>query len=466
MRPLLLVVDDEPNMLWLFEQSIGQRYRIRGARSASEARRELRRALPDLVLLDLRLPDADGLVLLTELRNAHPHLPVIVMTAYASVQTAVEAMKLGACTYLSKPFTLQELQSAIQEALAGARAGGAHAYPVAAAGAGRADILGNSPATVALRETVARIAPTDAHVLIQGESGAGKEVVARAIHALSRRAGGPFVAVNCAALPEQLLESELFGHEKGAFTGATANRTGLFEQAHRGTLLLDEIGDMPLPLQAKLLRVIEEKVVCPLGSSRCRPVDVRILAATHRDLLREVRRGAFREDLYFRLAVVPVRVPSLRERPEDIPVLARHFLREFSSRYRKMFRDLDPAALAALMSYPWPGNVRELRNLMEQVAVLWDGDRVELRHLPDTFRPQGSGVTAGENVPLPRLSKRVRTEFERERILEALRLHGGNRTRAALHLGLSRRALQIKLRTLREAGLLPADLPPDAAKDG
>lgn len=429
----MLVVDDEPNMAWLFTQSFGAEFRVEGARDGAAALAHLERQEADVVLLDLCMPGMDGLAVLKELRRRWPDLPVIMMTAHATVKTAVDAIKAGAADYVMKPFDLEELRRVIGKAApAGAES------PVRPAG-----MIGESPAMVEVYRKIGRVAATSAPVLIQGETGTGKELVARAIHAAGSRAAGPFVAFNCAAVPENLLESELFGYEKGAFTGAQARKPGRFELANGGTLLLDEVGDMPLALQAKLLRALEARAVEPLGSVRPVEVDLRVLAATHRDLRAMVAAGTFREDLYFRLAVVPLSLPPLRERHGDVPLLAHHLLRTFAERHGKGFSGFAPAALAALEAYAWPGNIRELRNLVEQVVVLWDGGLVEPEHLPD-WLPSAAGVGGKGSGTL----RALKAGYEQERILAALKETGGNRTRAAERLGISRRALQLKLKAL------------------
>jgi DNA-binding NtrC family response regulator len=445
--PRLLVVDDEPNMAWLFEQSFGREFHVTKAHSGMEAIATLAGAPADLVMLDLMMPGMDGIATLKEIKRRHPDLPVVMMTAYATVKTAVEAIKTGAVDYVTKPFDLEEVRRILGSALPPS--------PTAETVRRPASILGDSAAMQEVFRKIARVAPTGASVLVLGETGTGKELVARAIHAASPRAPRPFVAVNCAALPEHLLESELFGHEKGAFTGAQARRPGRFELADGGTLLLDEVGDMPLALQAKLLRVLESRQVEPLGSTKSLQVDLRVLASTHRDLRELVKQGTFREDLYFRLAVVPVTLPPLRERKGDIPLLANHLLRTFAEQHGKEFGSFSDQALQVLEAYRWPGNVRELRNLMEQVAVLWDGGRVEVGDLPEYLT--AAARDAHGAAPPPSLKEEVRllkADREQERILAALREVGGNRTQAARLLGITRRALQLKLKTLD----LPSDL--------
>jgi len=438
----LLVIDDEPNMAWLFEQSFGREFRVLAAHSGPEAFRALEGTGADLAMCDLCMPGMDGLAVLREIKRRWPDLPVVMMTAYATVKTAVEAIKAGAADYVMKPFDLDELRRVMEKAL-----------PPAVSDPGQwrpAGMLGESPAMLDVFRKVQRVAHTDACALILGETGTGKELVARAIHEGSTRGARPFVAFNCAAVPENLLESELFGYEKGAFTGAQARKPGRFELAAGGTILLDEVGDMPLGLQAKLLRVLENRTVEPLGAVRPVPVDLRVLASTHRDLREMVRAGTFREDLYFRLAVVPISLPPLRERHGDVPLLAGHLLRQFAEKHGKAFHGFSPEAMGALEAHAWPGNVRELRNLVEQVVVLWDGPTVELEHLPElpgaVTVVGGSAVGAGLKGEVSRL----KADYEWERISAALAEVGGNRTRAAALLGISRRALQLKLKAMEQ----------------
>lgn len=433
----LLIVDDEPNMAWLFEQTFGREFQVVAARSGAEALARLEQEGADLIMLDLCMPGMDGMAVLKEVKRRWPAIPVVMMTAYATVKTAVEAIKAGAADYVLKPFDLDELRRVMTGALP-------PSAPSAVGAPRPAGMLGESPAMLEVFRKIARIAPTDACVLILGETGTGKELVARAIHAASSRAARPFVAFNCAAVPENLLESELFGYEKGAFTDARVRKPGRFELANGGTLLLDEVGDMPLSLQAKLLRVLESRAVEPLGAIRQVAVDVRVLAATHRDLREMVRQGKFREDLYFRLAVVPIGLPPLRERPGDVAVLASHLLRTFAEKHGKAFTGFSPRALGALEGHSWPGNVRELRNLVEQVVVLWDGPVVEAEHLPEWGAAAGGGRIAAGSL------KEMKAGYEQQRIEEALRACEGNRTQAAKVLGISRRALQMKLKALED----------------
>ncbi|MGE5560428.1 MAG: sigma-54-dependent transcriptional regulator [Chloroflexota bacterium] len=447
-RPRVLVVDDEPNMTWLFEQAFGQDHAVIGARDRDEAVRALRQRGADIVFLDLRLPGIDGMGILKEIKQLMPDLPVIMMTAHGTVKNAVDAMKAGAFDYVTKPFDLDEVRLIAANAM---RLGSLtrEVEQLRAALAERSGLdsfQAVSPKMLEVLRIIERVAPTDASVLISGESGTGKELAARAIHQVSPRRDGPFLPVNCAALPDALLESELFGYEKGAFTGATAAKPGRFELAGGGTLLLDEVGDMSLGTQAKLLRVLEERQIERLGGTRRITVDVRIVAATNRPLTELVQRGQFREDLYYRLAVIPIQMPPLRERPEDVPVLANQFLRGFAQRHGRPVRGFAADALARLQRYDWPGNVRELRNLVEQMVILADGEIIGVNHLPPFIAtPGGAAAAAGGGALRARLGA-LQEQLEADLIRDALARCGGNRTRAAEQLGISRRSLQMKIK--------------------
>jgi two-component system response regulator GlrR len=365
----LLVVDDDPDMLRLISMRlVSAGYQVTAVTSAETALTQLEIEHPQLVLSDVRLPGRDGLALFDEIRKRHPSLPVILLTAHGTIPDAVEATARGVFTYLTKPYDARELLDKIGQALAL----GAPASTPAKSGdeSWRAEIVSRSNRMAELLAEARMVAKSDASVLLRGDSGAGKELLARAIHKASARADKPFVAVNCGAIPEALLESELFGHMKGAFTDAHANHKGLFQQADGGTLLLDEIGDMPPALQVKLLRVLQERAVRPLGASQSIEVDVRIVSATHRDLDAAMEAGQFREDLYYRLNVVTLTLPPLSARREDIPLLANHFLQRLSTKYGKRLSGFAPEALKALTTAAWPGNVRQLFNVVEQVCAL------------------------------------------------------------------------------------------------
>ncbi len=430
----VLVVDDEASSRDLYAHVLREAgYDVACAASAEEALEALCSRPPDMVVSDVRMPGASGIELLREARRSLAELPFLLVTAYSNVRDAVTSLKLGAVDYLEKPVDLDELLAAVSDALGpGAGPGPADVPPESLGG-----IVAESPAMKALLRDAYRVAASDATVLLTGESGTGKDVLAGFIHRNSPRRSARFVAINCAAIPAAVLTSELFGHEKGAFTGADAPRAGHFREARGGTIFLDEIGEMQPGVQATLLRVIETKTVTPLGSSREEPVDFRLIAATNADLAEAVAGGRFREDLYYRLNVIHLELPPLRERPEDIEPLCRRFLRESGPGKR-----LSPAAARLLRTYRWPGNVRELRNAIERSSLLTNSEVILPEHLPPAIRQaaQEGGEPAG---PAP-----VRTlrESERDAIERALRETGGNRTRAARLLGMSRRALIYKIK--------------------
>jgi len=443
----ILLVEDEPaqrRLLADFLQSLG--YQVEEAASAGQAVERLGSGGMDLILLDVRLPDQSGLDLLGTLRQQHPQIPVVVMTAYGDLRQAVSAIKQGAADYLAKPLDLDELAAVVADALADRTPPKASGQPVLAdegAAARLKELLPGlvceSPAMRRVLQTVAVVAPSDVPVLITGPTGSGKEMIAQLIHRASARSAGPLIAANCAGLPETLLESELFGHTKGAFTGADQSRTGLFRAAEGGTLFLDEIGELPLHLQPKLLRALETGQIMPVGSDRPVQVDIRLVAATNRNLAEEVQAGRFREDLYYRLNVIELALPPLVERPEDILPLARQFAQEFAGATVRF----SPQAMECLLAYCWPGNVRQLRNAVHRACLLCRGDVILPEHLP----PQVSALTqqAEQSPPAGRLS-----QLERAAILAALQECGGNRTQAAKKLGISRRTLIYKLRSLQE----------------
>jgi len=412
-----------------------------------------------MLVTDFRLPGMNGLQLLAQAREKHPQLPVVVMTAYADTQWAVQALKGGARDFLIKPFMPQQLLEVIARH---------HPSPPAAKTGADGEIIASDPAILAVKNRCERVAGTGATVLLTGESGVGKDVFAKQIHQLSGRNSKPYVAINCAAIPDNLLESTLFGYEKGAFTGATKAQPGKFEQANGGTLFLDEIGEMPLELQAKLLRVLQDQVVERLGSLRSVNCDVRIVAATNQDLQQRVKDGKFREDLYFRLAVFPIRIPPLRERQQDILPLAEHFLVRYGRTMSRQGLKLSAQSKQALQSYPWPGNVRELENAMQRALLLSDGDLIE----PNDIELHGSAPSIGAGSPTGNLSAggtplayssdtesttsgaQDMDSIEREHILKVLKQVGGNRKEAVNILGLSERALRYKLKAYKEAGFL------------
>jgi two-component system NtrC family response regulator len=446
MEPLrILVVDDESSQ----RELIGGFLRKQGhevflAGSGAEALARVRETRVDLVLSDFRMPGMSGIELLRAVKAVNPEIPFILVTAYGTVEAAVQAMQEGAADYLTKPLDLEELllrigrvseQVRLQSAVRDLQAHLVERHRLEG-------IIGESGRMQEVLALVRQVAPSDATVLIRGESGTGKELIARAIHFNSPRAGGPLVTLNCAALPEQLLESELFGHEKGAFTGAVAQRKGRFEMADGGSIFLDEIGDLSPALQVKLLRVLQERRFERLGGNRTLTVNVRILAATHRDLEQAMRSGTFREDLYYRLNVVTVQIPPLRERRADIPALLDHFLRKFAEKNRREVAGLTAAARDALLRYEYPGNVRELENLIERAVLLCRGRVIDVEDLPVTVRPGERIPTEAEARHLPDLLAGI----ERQAIRAALLRHGWVQTQAAEELGISERVLRYKMK--------------------
>jgi two-component system response regulator GlrR len=416
----LLVVDDDADMLRLLSMRLqAAGYRVSTAASAESALAQLDRERPQLVISDVRLPGRDGLALFDEVHSRHPSLPVILLTAHGTIPDAVEATRRGVFTYLTKPYDSKELLERIAQALALGAPAAAAAQPDAA---WRAGIVSRSARMADLLAEAHMMARSDASILLRGDSGTGKEMLARAIHRASARAARPFIAVNCGAIPETLLESELFGHMKGAFTDAVANHKGLFQAADGGTLLLDEIGDMPPALQVKLLRVLQERAVRPVGSSQSHAVDVRIISATHRDLEAAMAAGQFREDLYYRLNVVTLTLPTLAERREDIPLLANHFLEKLAAKYGRGLSGFAPEAAKALIAAPWPGNVRQLYNVVEQVCALSTTPLVPLALVQRALRiPSLQVQTYAE----------AKRRFEREYLVGLLKLTDGNVADAA-----------------------------------
>jgi two-component system response regulator HydG len=438
----ILIVDDEAAVRAFVQQALADpEYDVHAVATASDALDLARREIFDLVITDLMMAPLSGMDLLRAIKETSPETEVLMMTAYGTIETAVQAMKLGACDYITKPFPVDELRLRVAHVLERKRLQRENRWlrEELFQHFGIENLVGQSPPFLHVLEKVRRVAPTEATVLLTGETGTGKDVIARAIHLLSRRASRPFIAVNCAALPEQLLESELFGHVKGAFTGAVANRRGLIEEAAGGTFFLDEIGSIPPSIQAKLLRVLEQKTIRRLGENREIPIDVRLIAATNRDLQDALRRGEFREDLYYRLNVVAIHLPPLRARREDIPLLAHHFLRQFCQRDCKAIRGFREDALAALMTYTFPGNVRELRHIIEQAVALSTGPWITLADLPAHVR------TAAHAPHEPEIET-VLNQVERDLILQALQRNQGHLERTARDLGMSRVTLWRKMK--------------------
>ena len=449
LRSILIADDEEPIRHVLTVLLADQGYFVRAVKDGHEALRELAARDYDALVTDVRMPKLDGLALVRAAQQASPETTIIVMSAYGSHEVAIEAMKAGAYDYLGKPFRPDEVLLVLRKAEERERLRAANRWlrREIEASRGQAGIIAESPAMKEVLRVVSKVAPAKTTVLVTGESGTGKELVARAIHELSPRKGGPFVAVNCGAIPDQLIESELFGHAKGAFTGAQSAKRGLFEEADSGTLLLDEIGELPLQLQPTLLRALQEGEIRRVGDARSITVDVRVLAATNRELSQEVSQGKFREDLFYRLNVVAVKLPALRDRPEELPLLAERFIAQHASRMGIPRKDLSSEALSLLQEWRWPGNVRELENALERALVLSEGDQIEPDALPEEIR--GARKASGP-PPTPQegdLSvKRAQRALEADLIRRALERTGGNRSRAAELLELSPRALLYKIR--------------------
>jgi DNA-binding NtrC family response regulator len=462
----ILVVDDEPNARTALAEILkGEGYAVETAGDGFKAIARMAEFAPDLVLTDLKMPGLDGVELMKKVKEQDPELPVVVMTAFGAVETAVSAMRAGAADYLQKPLNSDELLIVLERALertklrretAELRSQLRERYSFE-------NIVGSSPEMQQVFKSVAQVAPSRATVLISGDSGTGKELVAAAIHHRSPRAPGPFVRLHCAALAETLLESELFGHERGAFTGADRKREGRFEQANGGTLFLDEIGEISLATQVKLLRVLQEREFERVGGNQTIRVDVRVIAATNRDLKEMVAAGRFREDLYYRLNVINLTLPSLRQRASDIPALAIHFLKRYAEENGKNVSTISDAALALLANHSWPGNVRELENVIERAVVLAESDALEPQHLPPEF------VAASRRGGAPQIPGATMDEIERYAIMKTLESAGGSTGRAAETLGISVRKIQYKL---QEYGAAPkshvpavAESAPDSSPD-
>ncbi len=466
----LLIVDDQAPMRRVLSSVLEEDgHEVVAAGGVAEARRALATGLFDLVITDQKMPDGEGLDLLEKVHETDPVLPVVVLTAFATVELAVDAMRRGAFDFITKPFVPTQVRSVVARATERVELLRENArLRREVRDQATAEMVGASGALAGVRDLIERVGPTDATVLVTGETGTGKELVARAVHSASPRRQRPFVAVNCAAFAETLLDSELFGHEKGAFTGADRSRPGVFEAAHRGTLFLDEAGEMPLALQAKLLRVLMDGSVVRVGSTEPRTVDVRIVVATHRDLEQRVRDGTFRQDLYYRIAVVPIHVPPLRERPEDVPPLVEHFLRQVAKELKVRPRTVTPEALARLTRYPLPGNARELRNLVERATILARGETIGVDDLPDllagtplaedTGRAEAGGARgAGALDPVERLVgalpervdlRELLERIERRLLEQMLAEADGVQAEAARRLGISRSDMSYKVRRL------------------
>ena len=445
----ILIIDDEENMRHMLSVMLTrQGYRVDQAGNGAEGLARLATNAYDFILCDIRMPEMDGKAFLLGALEQHVSAPIIMMSAYGSVETAIECMKLGAYDFISKPFKKDEIIMVLKKAEERERlkAENIHLREVAAGQFSYSGILSSNAAMQELFGQIKRVTDLKTTILILGESGTGKELVARALHQNGRRSGHPFVAVNCGAIPENLLESELFGHVRGAFTDASSDKAGFFEQADGGTLFLDEIGEMPLPLQVKLLRVLQEGEIKRVGGAVSKKVDVRVISATSRDLSADVVSGRFREDLYFRLNVFCLQLPSLRERVEDIPLLAEHFLKRYGGDTDRQSLRIEPETMRSLMAHRWPGNIRELENAIERACILCDGGRITPSCLPSSIRlqdePRPAESTGEENLSI----KKAEDAIERELIRKALAKTSGNRTQAAKILEISHRSLLYKLK--------------------
>jgi DNA-binding NtrC family response regulator len=469
----LLIADDELNMRRVLEAILRRDgYDVVTAANGNEALASMSRGI-NMVITDLKMPGLDGMGLLRKLSVDYPDVPVVMITAHGSVENAVEAVKLGAFDYLEKPFDQEQIHQIVAKAMHTHMLARRDARPESTTTHGRFRLVGDSPAIRQIYAVVEKVADTPSTVLITGESGTGKELVARALHDNSSRNDGPFIKINCAAIPKTLMESELFGYEKGAFTGAVGSKPGRFELAHGGTLFLDEIGEIPVEMQVKLLRVLQESEFERVGGIKTIKVDVRLLTATNRDLAAEIASGGFRDDLFYRLNVVPIHLPALRERRQDIPLLVDHFIARFNERLKKQITGADPAAVERLVAHNWPGNIRELENVIERTILFCEGPRICLADLPRELgggtvlssQPDLAAVVAaapppgspppsaappvGEEVGSLKEAVRAETErVERDLIQRALDETGGNVTQAARKLQISRKSLQTKMKEL------------------
>ncbi|HET7618281.1 MAG TPA: sigma-54 dependent transcriptional regulator [Vicinamibacterales bacterium] len=454
LKPSILIVDDEAGVRAALSGVLrDEGYVVEAVESGEACLDRSARAPFDVIVLDIWLPGLDGLATLERLRDRRVDAAIVMISGHGNIESAVRAIKMGAFDFVEKPLSLEKTVLVVANAVR-QRQLEAENRALRASADRRFVMVGESYVMAQLREQIAMAAPTNGRVLIYGENGTGKEMVARSVHGLSRRRGGPFVEVNCAAIPEELIESELFGHARGAFTGAVTERRGKFELADGGTLFLDEIGDMSLKTQAKVLRALQEQVVEPVGGAGSVKVDVRVIAATNKDLLTEIRAGRFREDLYFRLSVIPIFVPPLRDRDADVPLLASHFMTEFAREYGRRAKRIDEGAVAALRSYAWPGNVRELRNVIERLMIMVPGDTIGVSDLAFVEVGALGAADASGEPPLP--LHEARDRFERDYILRALAQQQGNISRTADVLGVERSNLYRKMRAF---GIAPARRP-------
>jgi len=459
-RKQVLIVDDEPNLRKILSAQLSRDgYDVMTAEDGERGLALLKEHHIDLVITDLKMPKIDGMTLLKRALEEEPELPIVLITAHGTIDTAVEALKSGAFDFVTKPFDKDEVRQIVGKALRTRELRGADATSVSTGGGVRFGIIGDSAGITDLYAVLERVADTPTTVLITGESGTGKELVARALHEHSSRKDKPFIKVNCAAIPKELIESELFGYERGAFTGAVSSKPGRFELANGGTLFLDEIGEIPIEMQVKLLRALQESEFERVGGIKTIRIDVRLVAATNRDLKKLIAGGTFREDLFYRLNVVPIRLPALRERTGDIPLLVEHFLVKFNERLKKKVEGVEAEAMETLVAYPWPGNIRELENVIERAVLFCDTQRLRANDLPPEIR----GIPAMANVSLSEadlqaalageggLKEHVKvamSRLERELVGRALQQTTGNVTHAARLLKISRKGLQLKMKEL------------------
>ena len=445
----ILIVDDELNMRLVLQAMLKKEgYAVTTASNGMEALKILKADQMDIVVTDLKMPKLDGMGLLGEIIRDYPSIPVIIITAHGTIATAVDALKKGAFDYITKPFEQDELKQVIQKAVKTRRLDEDEAL-LNPDDIDRYGIIGSSDRITEIFETIKRVAPTTTTILITGETGTGKELIARAIHRNSPRKNNPFIKINCAAIPESLMESELFGYEKGAFTGAATKKQGRFELAHKGTLFLDEVGELPKDMQVKLLQVIQEQEFERIGGLQTIKVDVRLITATNRNLFEDVKDGRFREDLYYRLNVIPAHLPPLRERKEDIPVLIDFFIEKFNKKLDRSVKYIDEKVTNLLIQYAWPGNIRELENLVERMILMARGDTIVFADLPSelktTIESDSTNPSGIRQKPFKDIMKNHMEDIEKQMIISVLEECGNNVTRAAKQLGLSRKGLQLKM---------------------
>ncbi|NDD91737.1 sigma-54-dependent Fis family transcriptional regulator [bacterium] len=465
----ILIVDDERNLTLVLQEILSRAgFEVLAFNDPERALESLESEPLDAVLTDLAMPGIDGIAIIDFCRKFRPEVPVILVTAFGTMDSAVSALRHGAADFVTKPFDQTELLAAIRKAVASSREQAREprifeqkaGIPSVPEGDSLGPLIGTSERMQEVLRLVSKVSSGDSTVLLTGESGTGKELIARRIHLQSDRSSGPFIRINCAAIPESLMESELFGHERGAFTGAVTSKPGRFELADRGTLFLDEIAEIPVEIQAKLLRVLQEKVFERLGGIKTLRSDFRIIAATHRNLEEQVSLGRFREDLFYRLSVVPIHLPSLRERADDIEPLSQYFLKQACIRVNRIVTSISPQALDVLKGYSWPGNIRQLENVIERMVVMCDSTTLELRDLPQEIDRTKEGLVPESQRMSFKEKVRLKTqELERKLIEEELQRHSGNVTRTAESLGLSRKGLQLKM---KELGLRKSDEPEDS----